>query len=56
MKTNVLLEFRLFSDNMVVENVVIDHDLWRKIKILVKTFLFSILEFNMMKLLAITQF
>ena len=55
-KTKFLLEFRLFCDNEVVENVIIDHDLRKKIKILVKTFLsFIVFEFNMMKLLVVIQ-
>lgn len=40
---------------MVAEHGVYDHDLRKKIKILVEPFLFSILVFNMVNLLAILQ-
>lgn len=39
-----------FSEIMIVENVVCDHDFTKDIKVL---FWFSIIVFNMMKLLAI---
>ena len=42
----------IFSE-IIVANGVCCHDLWEVIKILVKTFLFSIIVFNKMKLLAI---
>ena len=44
-----------FFEIMVVEHGVCDHDLRKVIKILVKTFLFFIIEFDMMKFLAIIQ-
>ena len=49
--TNALIFFKI----MVPENAVCDHDFKKENKILLKTFLFSIIAFNMMKLLAITR-
>ena len=40
---------------MVAEHGLCDHDRRKVINILVKTFLFSIIVFNMIKLLAIRQ-
>ena len=47
--TNALIFFKI----MVPEHAVCDHDFKKENKILKKTFLFSIITFNMMKLLAI---
>ena len=44
-----------FSETMVTEYGVCDHDLRKEIKILVKLFLFSIIVFNTMNLLAILE-
>ena len=45
-----------FSDAMVAKHSIYDHDLRKEIKILVKLlFLFYIIQFNMMKHLAIIQ-
>ena len=44
-----------FSETMVTEYGVCDHDLRKEIKILVKLFLLSIIVFNTMNLLAILE-
>ena len=40
---------------MVAEHSICDHDLWKEIKMLVKLLLSPIIQFNMMKVLAIIQ-
>ena len=40
---------------MVAEHSIYDHDLWKEIKMLVKLLLSPIIQFNMMKVLAIIQ-
>ena len=45
----------IFYEIMVAEHGVYDHDLRKKIKILVEPFLFTILVFNMVNHLAILQ-
>ena len=44
-----------FSDAMVAKHSIYDHDLRKEIKILKLLFLFSIIQFNMMKHLGIIQ-
>ena len=54
---NVVIVFNFFfSDILVAEHGIYDHDLRKKVKILVKIlFLFSVLVFNMINLLVILQ-
>ena len=52
--TNISIFF-FFSEIVVPEHAICEHDLRKEIK-LVKTFLFSIIVFNMMKLAATLQF
>ena len=40
---------------MVAEHSIYDYDLWKEIKMLVKLLLSPIIQFNMMKVLAIIQ-
>ena len=54
-ETKVLLIFQLFSEIIVAQHDTCDHYLKKMIKILVKHVLFSIIVFNMMKLLPILQ-